>query len=134
MPSLNRVLLLGLIGADLKLQRTQGGKSFVVFPVCTHEVFTAKTTGEKVTSSDWHGLIAWGVQAEAICKFCHKGSAIFIEGRLSTRIWEHEAVKRMKTMITTDHVLFLDHFNETLGTPPSVFTDPHNADPEAPFE
>jgi single-strand DNA-binding protein len=85
MASLNRVLLIGNLGADPELSYTPSGTAKATMRLATHEVWTNKG-GEKGERTEWHRLIAWGRLAEICGEYLTKGRQIFIEGRLHTNM------------------------------------------------
>lgn len=107
MASLNRVLLIGNLGADPELSYTPSGTAKATMRLATHEHWTNKA-GEKQERTEWHRLIAWGRLAEICGEYLVKGRQIFIEGRLNTRSWEDsEGVKRWMTEIVATNMQML---------------------------
>jgi len=99
MASLNRVLLIGNLGADPELSYTPSGTAKVSMRLATHEVWTNKS-GEKGERTEWHRVIAWGRLAEICGEYLAKGRQIFVEGRLQTRSWEdRDGNKRWTTEV-----------------------------------
>lgn len=86
---LNKVMLLGRLGADPKLNRTQGGQPVCRFSLATSMSYTDKN-GQKVEQTAWHHIVAFGKRAEVCHQYLHKGNQVFIEGSLSTRKWQDE--------------------------------------------
>ena len=111
MPSFNEVTLVGVIGDKPVIRASTNGVAYTVYSLCTHSVFKSKVTAEKVEHIDWHTLISWGTQAEAVTKYLTKGNLVFVKGKLSTRVWEDDNEKSHKTRIVTDQVLFLENRN-----------------------
>lgn len=107
MASLNRVLLIGNLGADPELSYTPSGTAKATMRLATHEVWTNKS-GEKGERTEWHRLIAWGRLAEICGEYLTKGRQIFIEGRLQTRSWEdRDGNKRWTTEIVANNMQML---------------------------
>jgi single-strand DNA-binding protein len=99
MASINKVILIGNLGADPELRYTPGGKAVANFNVATHEQWTGKD-GEKGERTEWHKIVAWARLGEICGEYLHKGSQVYIEGRLQTRSWEdREGNKRYTTEI-----------------------------------
>jgi single-strand DNA-binding protein len=116
MASLNRVLLIGNLGADPELSYTPSGTAKATMRLATHEVWTNKG-GEKGERTEWHRLIAWGRLAEICGEYLTKGRQIFIEGRLQTRSWEdRDGNKRWMTEIVATNM-------QMLGSPREVPTE-----------
>jgi len=107
MASLNRVLLIGNLGADPELSYTPSGTAKATMRLATHEVWTNKN-GEKGERTEWHRLIAWGRLAEICGEYLTKGRQIFIEGRVQTRSWEdRDGNKRWTTEIVAANMQML---------------------------
>ena len=107
MASLNRVLLIGNLGADPELSYTPSGTAKATMRMATHEVWTNKS-GEKGERTEWHRVIVWGRLAEICGEYLAKGRQIFIEGRLQTRSWEdRDGNKRWTTEIVASNMQML---------------------------
>jgi single-strand DNA-binding protein len=98
MASLNKVLLIGNLGADPELSYTPGGTAKATMRLATHEVWT-DNDGEKNERTTWHRVIAWGRLAEICGEYLTKGRQIFIEGRLQTRSWGPEGERKYITEV-----------------------------------
>ena len=99
MASVNKVILVGNLGADPELRYTPNGTPVANFSVATHETWTNKE-GKKEESTEWHRVVTWGKLAEISGEYLKKGSQVYIEGRIRTRTWEDkEGNKRNTTEI-----------------------------------
>jgi single-strand DNA-binding protein len=99
MASVNKVILVGNLGADPELRYTPGGAAVAKFNVATHEQWTGKD-GQKGERTEWHKIVAWARLGEICGEYLHKGSQVYIEGRIQTKSWEdREGVKRYTTEI-----------------------------------
>ena len=99
MPSLNKVMLIGHLGADPELKYTQSGSAVANFSIATKEQWTNKD-GEKQDKTEWHKIVAWKKLAEICGEYLHKGGPVYIEGSLQTRNWEdRDGNKRYTTEI-----------------------------------
>ena len=106
--TLNKVMLIGHLGDDVKIHFFDGGGCVGRFPIATNEVYTNKTSGEKVTNTDWHNVVLRNKAAEICEKYLSKGDKIYIEGRLKTRKWQDQDKKdRYTTEINVDEFTFL---------------------------
>ena len=106
--TLNKVMLIGHLGDDVKIHFFEGGGCIGRFPIATNEVYTNKTSGEKVTNTDWHNVVLRNKAAEICEKYLSKGDKIYIEGRLKTRKWQDQDKKdRYTTEINVDEFTFL---------------------------
>ena len=85
--TLNKVMLIGHLGDDVKMLYFEGGNSIGRFPLATNEVYINKTTGEKVTSTEWHNLVVRNKAAETCEKYLSKGDKIYVEGKIKSRQW-----------------------------------------------
>ena len=91
--TLNKVMLIGHLGDDVKMHYFDGGGCIGRFPLATNEVYTNKTSGEKVTNTDWHNIVVRNKAAEICEKYLTKGDKIYIEGRIKTRKWQDQDQK-----------------------------------------
>lgn len=88
--TLNKVMLIGHLGDEVKMHYFEGGNSIGRFPIATNETYTNKQTGEKVTNTDWHNVVVRNKAAEICEKYLSKGDKIYVEGRLKNRQWQGE--------------------------------------------
>jgi single-strand DNA-binding protein len=88
--TLNKVMLIGHTGDEVKMHYFEGGGSIGRFPLATNETYTNRTTGEKVNNTEWHNIVVRNKAAEICEKYLKKGDKVYIEGRLKTRKWEDE--------------------------------------------
>ena len=103
---LNRVMLLGSLGADPDLRFGQSADSGVLkLRIATTERYMDKRSNEWKERTDWHDVVVFGKRAEALQKILHKGSTIFVEGRLSTRSYEKDGQKRYVTEVVANNVV-----------------------------
>src|SRR5947209_12402414 len=102
---LNRVMLLGNLGADPELRFTQGGQAVLNMRLATTESYLDKDRVRK-ERTDWHNVVVWGKRGEALAKILTKGSSLFIEGSLRTSSYDdREGNKRYKTEVVANNVL-----------------------------
>ena len=112
MRGVNRVMLIGNLGRDPDLQYLEGNIAVAKFPLATTETFKDKS-GNLVSQTEWHTIVLWRGLAELAQKYLHKGSLVFIEGRLRTRNWEDkDKNKRFSTEIVGDNLVMLDKRKE----------------------
>ena len=105
--SLNKVMLIGHLGDEVKMHFFEGGNCLGRFPIATNESYTNKQTGEKVTTTEWHNVVVRNKLAEICEKYLSKGDRVFIEGKLKTRQWEQEGLKKYTTEIHALDMTFL---------------------------
>jgi single-strand DNA-binding protein len=108
MASVNKVILIGHLGADPELSTTQGGTSLAKFRIATTETWKDRTTGERQERTEWHSIVAWDKLAQICGEYLHKGKMVYVEGSLQTRSWDDQSgQKRYKTEIKANNVLML---------------------------
>lgn len=104
---LNKVMLIGNLGADPEMRYTPGGAGVCEMRLATNESWTDKN-GQKQERTEWHRVVVWGKRAELCAKYLSKGRQCYVEGRLRTRSWEDkEGNKRYTTEIVATDVQFL---------------------------
>ena len=128
--TVNKVILIGHLGDEVKMHYFEGGNSIGRFPVATNESYTNKQTGEKVTTTEWHNIVVRNKLAEICEKYLSKGDKVYVEGRIKSRQWEGEdGVKRYSTEIHVVDMTFLTTKND-LNSPqtqePSKVVKPSN--------
>lgn len=105
MQGLNRVMLLGNLGADPELRMTQGGQAVLNLRLATTEQWKSEKGG-KQERTDWHSCVVWGNRAEALGKILHKGDRILVEGKLRHDSYDdRDGNKRYKTTVLVTEVL-----------------------------
>ena len=111
--TINKVILIGHLGDEVKMHYFEGGNAIGRFPIATNESYTNKQTGEKVTTTEWHNIVVRNKLAEICEKYLTKGDKIYCEGRIKTRQWEGEdGSKRYTTEIHVVDMTFLTTKNE----------------------
>lgn len=102
---LNRVMLLGNLGADPELRFTQSGQAVLNMRIATTESYLDKNKVRQ-ERTDWHNVVLWGKRGEALAKFLTKGSTVFIEGGLRTSSYDDkEGKKRYKTEVHATNLI-----------------------------
>lgn len=135
--TLNKVMLIGHLGDRVKTHYFDGGGCIGRFPLATNETYTNKTTGEKVTNTEWHNVVVRNKAAEICEKYLSKGDKVYIEGRLKTRKWQGEdGNDRYTTEINVDEFTFLSTKNTSSGTaaPPPSSSAPETSKENPPPE
>ena len=118
--TLNKVMLIGHLGDDIKMHFFDGGGSIGRFPLATNESYINKSTGEKVSNTEWHNLIVRNKAAEICEKYLSKGDRIYVEGRIKTRKWTGEdGADRYSTEINVNEFTFLTTKKDVSQTSPS---------------
>jgi single-strand DNA-binding protein len=108
MASLNKVFLIGNLGADPEIRYTPAGTAVGNFSIATTEVWNDKA-GERQEKTEWHRVVVWNKNAENCAEYLKKGRSVHVEGRLQTRSWEDKdsGAKRYTTEVVADRVTFL---------------------------
>lgn len=106
MSSLNKVMLIGNLGADPELKHIGDNRAVANLSIATNEKFKKKD-GELQERTEWHRVTVWGEQAENCAKYLAKGRSVYVEGRLQTRMYEKDGQKHYATEIVADRVTFL---------------------------
>ena len=117
--TINRVELLGRVGSDPELRKTQNGTAVVQLRLATD-----RRNGSEDSQTDWHTVVCWDKQAEAVAQYVHKGERVYVAGRLNHHTWETDSgERRSRTEVHAFEVIFLGSpngrgsENGTEGTP-----------------
>lgn len=98
--SVNKVILLGNVGRDPELRYLEQKRPVATFPLATNE----RASANSPELTEWHNIVMWDAAAEAAERYIRKGTKLYIEGRLRTRIWEdRNAIKRTVTEVYVDN-------------------------------
>ena len=125
--TLNKVMLIGHTGDDVKMHYFEGGGSLGRFPLATNEVYTNKTSVERVNNTEWHNIVVRNKAAEICEKYLKKGDKVYIEGRIKTRKWQDDkGMERYSTEINCTEFTFLTPKSES-GSPGSTKEDNYQA-------
>ncbi|MBT4976873.1 MAG: single-stranded DNA-binding protein [Gemmatimonadetes bacterium] len=112
----NKVILIGNLGADPEVRYTPDGAPVANFNLATSESWNDRTSGEKQERTEWHRLVVWRKLAEIAGQYLKKGSKIYIEGKLQTRSWEDQSgQKRYTTEVVVNELQMLDSRGEGGG-------------------
>lgn len=106
MSGVNKVILVGRLGADPEVKTIAGGQQVARLSLATSENWTDKQ-GEKQERTEWHRVTLWGKTAELAGKYLAKGRQVYIEGRLQTSSYEKDGVKKYSTEIVGNVMQFL---------------------------
>ena len=113
MSGVNKAIIIGNLGNDPEVRYLPNGDAVANFTVATSETWKDKQSGEKKEATEWHRCVAFRKQAEIIEQYLKKGSKVFVEGKLQTRSWEQDGVKKYSTEIVVKEFQFLDSRSET---------------------
>ena len=114
--TLNKVMLIGHLGDEVKMHYFEGGGSIGRFPIATNETYTSKQSGEKVTNTEWHNIVVRNKAAEICEKYLSKGDKVYVEGRLKNRQWQGEdGNTRYTTEVHVQDFTFLSTKKESMA-------------------
>jgi single-strand DNA-binding protein len=124
MLNLNRAQILGNLTRDPEMRFTPNGQAVANFTVATNRKWKGRDGAADGDDTQYHDIVVWGKQAEAVVPMLKKGGPAFVEGRIETRNWEgQDGVKRYKTEIIADNIIVLDSRGKSGGD--------YNATPKA---
>ena len=108
MAGVNKVILVGRLGSDPETKSSGSGVSVTNFSIATSESWKDKESETKQEKTEWHRIVAWRRLGEICGKYLHKGSQVYIEGRLQTRTWEdRDGNKKYTTEIVAQNMQML---------------------------
>lgn len=145
MAGVNRVTLIGRLGRDPEQRFTQAGTAVANFSIAVSEQWKDKQTGERQEKTEWVRICAFGRLAEIMAEYLHKGSLVYIEGKLQTRSWEQDGQTRYMTEVVAQQMQMLDsrggngdsapasRARQSGGSPPAQHVDDEPFDDDIPF-
>ncbi len=104
----NKVILIGNVGNDPEVRYMPNGNAVANISVATSDSWKDKNTGEQQDRTEWHRVVFFNRLAEIVEQYVKKGSRLYVEGRLQTRSWEQDGVKRYSTEIVGNDMQMLD--------------------------
>jgi single-strand DNA-binding protein len=129
--NLNKAMIIGNLTRDPELKNTPTGIPVATFGVATNFVWTDQA-GQRQEKAEFHNIVAWRRLGEICGQYLHKGSKVYIEGRLQTRDWVgQDGVKRYRTEIIADNMIMLDRTGASSAPAPQR---PAYSQPAAPVE
>jgi single-strand DNA-binding protein len=145
--SVNKVILVGNLGKDPEVRRTNAGDPIVNFSVATSETWRDKGTGERKERTEWHRVVIFNENLAKVAEqYLHKGSKVFLEGQLQTRKWtDKDGAERYTTEVVLSRfrgeMVLLDSRGEGGGAPartggsgePPASFERNEMDDEIPF-
>ena len=118
---INKVILVGNVGLDPEVRTTESGVKVARLRLATSERYTDKQSGERKELTEWHTITLWRGLADIVDRYVHKGSQLYIEGRLRTREWtDTNNIKRYTTEILADNMQLLGSRGEGQGVAPAA--------------
>jgi len=128
----NKVILMGRLGKDPDSRASNGGTAIANFNMATNRNYKTKD-GEKKEETEWHRIVCFGKQAEIASAYLHKGSQVYVEGRIQTREWEDkEGNKRWTTEVVCERFQMLGSKGDNV-TKDADANAPETHDDEVPF-
>jgi single-strand DNA-binding protein len=105
---INKVILIGNLGADPEVKYTGSGNAVTNLRIATSESWKDRNTGEQVERTEWHNVVLYGRTAEVAGEYLRKGSQVYLEGRLQTRKWQDkEGQDRYTTEVVANEMQML---------------------------
>ena len=129
MAGINKVILVGNLGADPEVRYTAGGTAVARFNVATTERFKGQD-GNWQDRTEWHRIVAWAKLAEICGQYLSKGSQVYIEGKIQSSTWEKDGVKRTSYEIRADTMQMLGPRRSQDREPEPPFEPPPGDTPE----
>ncbi len=123
--SINKVILIGTLGRDPEMRFLPNGNAVCNLNLATNEGYKDKNTGQQVEKTEWHRVSAFGRLAEVMGEYLNKGSKCYIEGKLETREYEKDGIKRYSTSILAHEMTMLDNRNAGQADSQGGFNAPH---------
>jgi len=118
MASINKVMLIGTLGKDPDKRATSSGDAVTSITLATKETWKDKA-GEKQEKTEWHKVVFFRKVAEIAGEYLHKGSLVYIEGKLETKKWEKDGVTRYSTQVNAHEMKMLGQKQVSASKPPS---------------
>jgi len=112
---INKAIVVGRLGTAPEVRHTPGGSTVANFSLATNEKWTDKS-GEKQERTEWHRIVVWGKLADLCGQYLTKGRMAYVEGKLQTREYEKDGVKRYTTEIVASTVQFLGDSGTSSGS------------------
>ncbi len=122
--SLNKVILIGNLGADPEMREMPDGTKMAKFSIATTEKYTNRE-GEQISNTEWHNIVLWRRTAEIAEKYLKKGDSVCVEGKLKTRSWEDEnGIKKYATDIQGDSMTMLGSKRDSTNNQSNSYSPP----------
>ncbi|MBR5281910.1 MAG: single-stranded DNA-binding protein [Alistipes sp.] len=136
---INKVILVGNVGIDPEVRTTESGVKVARVRLATSERYVDKQSGERKELTEWHTITLWRGLADIVDRYVHKGSQLYIEGRLRTREWvDKDQVKRYTTEILADNMQLLgsrgDNSNAAASAPAAAPAAPAYQQPAQSYQ
>lgn len=113
---INKVILVGNLGNDPEIRYMPNGNAVANVSLATSDSWKDKATGEQQEKTEWHRVVFFNRLAEIVEQYVKKGAKLYVEGRLQTRSWEQDGVKRYSTEIVASEMQMLDGRGGAMGS------------------
>jgi len=132
--SVNKVILLGRVGADPEVKYMPSGNAVVNLSIATNRKFKNQDTGSYDDKTEWHRVVFFNKPAETIGQYVKKGQQLYVEGRLQTRKWQDkDGIEKYSTDIISDNFTFIGSKSDTQNFDTSSLQSPkENFDQSSP--
>lgn len=125
--TINKVILIGHTGDDVKMHYFEENSCLGRFPLATNEEYVNKSTGERVSNTEWHNIVVRNKAAEVCEKYLKKGDKVYIEGRIKTRKWQDDkGMDRYSTEIHCSEFTFLTPKDQSLAASNNISSATQN--------
>jgi single-strand DNA-binding protein len=131
MASINKVILVGHLGKDPEIRSLESGVKKASFSLATSESYKNKD-GQTIEQTEWHNIVAWRGLADIIERYLKKGNMVYIEGKIKSRSYEKDGVKKYITEILADNMVMLGGKRETSASDPGEIPPPAANETEPP--
>ena len=128
MAGVNKVIILGNLGADPELRSSPSGVTTCRLSIATSMNWTDKSSGEKKEKTEWHRVVFFGRSAEVIDQYLKKGQQLYIEGRLQTSKYEKDGIERYSTDIIGESFNFISGSGSSSSNNSNQFANDMNQD------
>lgn len=130
--TLNKVMLIGHTGDDIKMHYFDENNCIGRFPIATNEEYVNKSTGERISNTEWHNVVVRNKVAETLEKYLKKGDKVYVEGRIKTRKWQDDkGMDRYSTEIHCTEFSLLSSKSGTVSEEKTPSSSTHSSEPIA---
>ena len=133
--SVNKVILLGRVGADPEVKYMPSGNAVLNLSIATNRKFKNQESGNYEDKTEWHRVVFFNKPAETIGQYVKKGQQLYVEGRLQTRKWQDkDGVEKYSTDIISDNFTFIGSKSDSAGTDNQSSKNNDNFDQSSPAQ
>jgi|TARA_B100000959_G_C14805713_1_gene551611 single-strand DNA-binding protein len=133
--SVNKVILLGRVGADPEVKYMPSGNAVLNLSLATNRKFKNQESGNYEDKTEWHRVVFFNKPAETIGQYVKKGQQLYVEGRLQTRKWQDkDGVEKYSTDIISDNFTFIGSKSDSAGTDNQSSKNNDNFDQSSPAQ